>query len=374
MLLELCNHAILIIFYYILAMMLVMVLVNDLGGSMQSIRMRDKKGKILTSTDISIVIVNVIFGIAVMPFRMRRYSKILKIARLIETVLPQRNVKKCRRKSITLIMLIYIGLSSVIILDMVIWEKESLKENDGNSYIKSYLPYYILYYIFITQEIYISHLIYLLNLKLDTLNVHLEASDFPSFFFNMKMVNKYIDAPYLSTMPNGNCLAVLNTNMLEKRLFHLLNVHKNILLGVNTVNNSFSNGLVLMMFSCLIHLIITPYFLLAEIVKPDCDVVFSFLQVVWIVTHIARLLIIVEPCQSCSLEGQRTITLLCGLLGRCDITDNTRKIVEVFVTQASQQPVKFSCFHLFNLDRSVLTTLFGSIATYIVILFQFNTN
>nr|CAI5846904.1 unnamed protein product [Callosobruchus analis] len=192
--------------------MLVLVLVNDLGGSMQSIRMRDKKGKILTSTDISIVIANVIFGIAAMPCRMRRYFKILKISGL------------------------------------------------------------------------------------------------------------------------------------------------------------------LMMFSCLIHLVITPYFLLAEIVKPDCDVAFSFLQVVWIVTHIARLLIIVEPCQSCSLEGQRTITLLCDLLGKCDIKDNTRKVVKVFLTQALQQPVKFTCFHLFNLDRSVLTTLFGSIATYIVILFQFNTN
>nr|CAH7753843.1 unnamed protein product [Callosobruchus chinensis] len=193
-------------------MMLVLVLVNDLGGSMQSVRMRDKKGKILTSTDISIVIINVIFGIVAMPCRMRRYSKLLKISGL------------------------------------------------------------------------------------------------------------------------------------------------------------------LMMFSCLIHLIITPYFLLAEIVKPDCDVVFSFLQVVWIVTHIARLLIIVEPCQSCNLEGQRTITLLCDLLRKCDITDSTRNIIQVFITQASQHPVKFSCLHLFNLDRSVLTTLFGSIATYIVILFQFNTN
>ncbi|CAH1966898.1 unnamed protein product [Acanthoscelides obtectus] len=193
-------------------MMLVSVLASDLGGSMQSVRMRDKKGKILTSSDISIVIVNVIFGIAAMPCRMKRYSKILKI-----------------------------------------------------------------------------------------------------------------------------------TGML-------------------------------MMFSCLIHLIITPYFLLAEVVKPDCDVVFTFLQVVWIATHIARLLIIIEPCQSCSLEGQRTIALLCDLLGKYDITDNTRKIVEVFITQASQQPVKFSCFHLFNLDRSVLTALSGSIATYIVILFQFSTN
>nr|CAH7746281.1 unnamed protein product [Callosobruchus chinensis] len=72
--------------------------------------------------------------------------------------------------------------------------------------------------------------------------------------------------------------------------------------------------------------------------------------------------------------GQRTITLLCDLLGKCDITDSTRNIIQVFITQASQHPVKFSCLHLFNLDRSVLTTLFGSIATYIVILFQFNTN
>nr|CAI5846903.1 unnamed protein product [Callosobruchus analis] len=271
--------------------MLVLVLVNDLGGSMQSIRMRDKKGKILTSTDISIVIANVIFGIAAMPCRMRRYFKILKISGLLVT-----------------------------------------------------------------------------------LNIHLEASDFPSFLFNIKMLNKYIDAPHLCTVPDRNCLTVLNKKFLEERMYHLLDVHKNILLGVNTVNNSFSNGLVLMMFSCLIHLVITPYFLLAEIVKPDCDVAFSFLQVVWIVTHIARLLIIVEPCQSCSLEGQRTITLLCDLLGKCDIKDNTRKVVKVFLTQALQQPVKFTCFHLFNLDRSVLTTLFGSIATYIVILFQFNTN
>nr|CAI5846902.1 unnamed protein product [Callosobruchus analis] len=354
--------------------MLVLVLVNDLGGSMQSIRMRDKKGKILTSTDISIVIANVIFGIAAMPCRMRRYFKILKISGLIETILPQKNVKKYKRKSITLIVLIYIGLSSVIVLDMIIWEKEALKEDEANSYIKSYLPYYILYYIFITQEMYISHIIYLLNLKLVTLNIHLEASDFPSFLFNIKMLNKYIDAPHLCTVPDRNCLTVLNKKFLEERMYHLLDVHKNILLGVNTVNNSFSNGLVLMMFSCLIHLVITPYFLLAEIVKPDCDVAFSFLQVVWIVTHIARLLIIVEPCQSCSLEGQRTITLLCDLLGKCDIKDNTRKVVKVFLTQALQQPVKFTCFHLFNLDRSVLTTLFGSIATYIVILFQFNTN
>lgn len=58
------------------------------------------------------------------------------------------------------------------------------------------------------------------------------------------------------------------------------------------------------LFSCLLHLVVTPYYLLIEV----CNVgylPFIFLEIIWIVLHLVRLMIIVETCQRCIDEVKK---------------------------------------------------------------------
>lgn len=52
------------------------------------------------------------------------------------------------------------------------------------------------------------------------------------------------------------------------------------------------------MLSCLLHLIVTPYFLVFGLIT-NKKAQYIFGQFFWILGHIGRVLIIVEPCQSC---------------------------------------------------------------------------
>ena len=49
-----------------------------------------------------------------------------------------------------------------------------------------------------------------------------------------------------------------------------------------------------MLISCLLHLVATAYFLFLELMNKKPNL--SYLQLLWIMLHVMRLLLIVEPC------------------------------------------------------------------------------
>ncbi|KAG5897019.1 hypothetical protein JTB14_021742 [Gonioctena quinquepunctata] len=313
--------------------------------------METRKGRIITSCDMSIVILIVIFGTTTLPWRMKKFWKLLAV---------------------------------VMVLDILYWVRtSSLRYKSGSQYFLNYLGFYVLYYILMTQEIFFWHLVYLINIKLTLLNECLEVEEqfmeHEKCIGDITLVNYHIDTLYLKTFLSIGEMSKIHfrrrfptlQDSNAGRMRILGNFHKIVSDGVQLINSTMSNGIMFIMLSCLVHLIITPYFLLAELMKDNGSTLFMFLVSLWIVVHTGRLLILVEPCHRCSREGQRTTTLACELLRLDEIEEHFKTAIASFNAQVAQNRIQFSCSGLFTIDRSLITSIASSVTTYIVIVFQF---
>ncbi|KAF7284724.1 hypothetical protein GWI33_021733 [Rhynchophorus ferrugineus] len=155
-------------------------------------------------------------------------------------------------------------------------------------------------------------------------------------------------------------------------MIELLKVYGKIKDSVEIINSSASNGVLLLILSCLLHLVVTPYFLLLEIFKGKFSF-FGTLQVLWVLGHIGRLLILVEPCQNCLDEYKITSSLI-SEMALLEFDKETKKLLKHFASQFFYAEISFHACGFFAINRNLLTSVCGAVTTYLVILFQFNGN
>ncbi|XP_072394901.1 uncharacterized protein [Diabrotica undecimpunctata] len=77
------------------------------------------------------------------------------------------------------------------------------------------------------------------------------------------------------------------------------------------LNNYFGANLLILLFGASLYLLITPYDLYIEILNRQY--LFILLQVLWMIGHVWRLLLIIEPCNSVTQEVQKMSLIVCKL-------------------------------------------------------------
>ncbi|KAK9886323.1 hypothetical protein WA026_015835 [Henosepilachna vigintioctopunctata] len=152
------------------------------------------------------------------------------------------------------------------------------------------------------------------------------------------------------------------------RISSLLKVHSFIFNAVISINDCFGYPLLFIMISCLLHLVVTPFFL---ITGPQRKPLFVLLQVCWILVHLGRLLIIVEPTHRCIQEHEKTNPLIVHLLSIVEEQEMRRKL-EVFATQGQLCVIHFSLCGIVTIRRSLLASIASAVTTYLVIMIQLN--
>nr|UTN00893.1 gustatory receptor [Semanotus bifasciatus] len=354
---------------------------NDINMDEASHRMKDRKSKIVAACDISIVIIIAIFCIAGTPCRMRVFWKLLCCCNRIDCAIPLTNPSRYRVNSAIFIGIVLILFTSVEIFDIIVWSDTSKHGRLG--YLADYCGFYFLYYIIVVQELFFWHLIFFLEIRISLLNEFLLLEeDQGKELRNLNLVNVYLDnlnlykksskrGPVFKKKAFLGGIATANLGFIE-RISTLAKLHKYVSNTVDSINNSVANGIVLLTLSCLDHLIVTPYFFVKEMTSDNPTGVVLCLQVSWFATHIFLLLIMVEPCHICLKESRRTLHLACKLLAQFNMDEEDRRVLEIFIIQLAQKKIRFSCFGLFQITRSIITKLAGAVTTYLVILFQLN--
>uniref|UniRef100_A0A8D8ISD3 Gustatory receptor for sugar taste 43a n=2 Tax=Culex pipiens complex TaxID=518105 RepID=A0A8D8ISD3_CULPI len=146
-------------------------------------------------------------------------------------------------------------------------------------------------------------------------------------------------------------------------------IHASLSTGVILVSNTFGVALLAVLGSCLLHLVATSYFLMVELVG-DKDAVFSWIQALWLFIHIFRFLLTVEPCHITNVESRRTMAIVCNLMRTCQ-ESVAKERLESFWRQLVGNNSMFTACGLCSIDRHIITSYCGAIATYLVILIQF---
>ncbi|KAL6261323.1 hypothetical protein P5V15_008843 [Pogonomyrmex californicus] len=297
--------------------------------------------------------------------------------------------KKIRRYTIllTLSSLFYSILISG--LDIYTWNYEvklNKKMNDKGPI--NYVPLYFMYIVIIMMEVQYAVATYNVSQRFCRLNKSLA-----NILKSGKITDQFRkDLGLAGDFHNqGQFATYIRQNMGSTRMFRkskiidssvtndgksftdnisqLMTVHASLCDTVTLINAAYGVVALVITITCLIHLIITPYFLIIE-ADGRREPLFLAVQGLWCIFHIWRLLMIVQPTYAATTEGKKTAALVSQLLSVSPDREG-RKQLEIFSLQLLHRPLEFSACGLFTLDRTLVTSIAGAVTTYLVILIQF---
>ncbi|XP_037049389.1 gustatory receptor for sugar taste 43a-like [Bradysia coprophila] len=354
-------------------------IVND-ARSKYPVRMTTATSKFVTSLDVCIVVGACLSGVGCGLFGLRNTQEMNAKLREVDDVLGNDKEKE-KRRGLIMMVSVFIVISFMLAMDLgsryTITKKKVSADEElirGNiTY--GYIPFYVLYYILMALHIQFANTALRLGRRYRRLN-NVLAKAFPIEPLKKELVH-IIRVPSIkqresSHKQKNNVGIVTHQSVLSQDTFfvdRLASAHSYLGEAVGNISSAFGVALLVMLVSCLLHLVATLYFLFVEILGGN-DAFYTVLQFLWVFLHVGRLLLIVEPCHLTSVEARRTITLVCEIIRSCDpaVTQNLKKFWRQLL---ADRTYFFSACGMCCIDRQILTSLSGAIATYLVILIQF---
>ncbi|XP_044260941.1 gustatory receptor for sugar taste 43a-like [Tribolium madens] len=327
-------------------------LTEDLNSA--PIRMKNPVVKYIIMIDLGEIVVTVLAGILTSPLKLSYFWKMLAGFGRIEQVLPSYYPPEEKNRCLWGVVIFLVLASSVIFFDFVVW---GLSVSDLGVFFKRFLTVYVSYFLIFVQQIPFCFFVRLIRLKIEDLNGAFRAG----LERAQNMENQWI-----SVMKKVKQQKVVLT---YERLNDFMRLVEEIEEVIEAINGFYGVHTLFILFSCLLHLVVTPYYLLIEVIN-DGYLPFILLQIAWIILHLIRLMVIVEICQRCIDEYQVTTNLVLKLL-TSPILPDIKEQVEILAVQVSNKKIKFSSFGMLKISRSLLTSFGGALTTFLVILFQY---
>ncbi|XP_063988153.1 gustatory receptor for sugar taste 43a-like isoform X3 [Diachasmimorpha longicaudata] len=359
-------------------------------GWVHSTRLKHQTALNVTIGDVVAVALLAAVGVLGAPFRWKYIQEIM--GRLVDA--DERigfiNAKKTRRFAIIITGGALVYLITISSLDVYVWDMQTkLKRKMPDKGPINYSPIYFLYMQALMIEIQYTITTYNLNERFLRLNKNLEtllktgrnlSEKDVNFSSECKDQNEFLTYPragiearparvFRTPKVSDWMAGDGETRETTDTISQLINVHSSICDTNVLLNKAFGLPILVVTITCLLHLIITPYFLMME-ANSDKEALFIAVQFAWCAFHVFRMLIVVQPCYATTTESKRTAVLVSQLL-TYHWEPYVRKQLELFSLQLLHRPLDFTACGLFSLDRALITSMAGAVTTYLVILIQF---
>lgn len=150
-------------------------------------------------------------------------------------------------------------------------------------------------------------------------------------------------------------LGVTETKITTNKISQFVTVHSFLCDTVSSINNAFGLVMLVVTLTCLLHLVITPYFLIVEI-NGSRQWLFVTCQTFWCILHVTRMLIIIQPTYFACEQAKKTAIIVSQLLSS-SLSEDCRRHLEIFSLQLLHRPLDFTACGLFSLDRTLVTSV-----------------
>ncbi|KAJ9599880.1 hypothetical protein L9F63_009827 [Diploptera punctata] len=199
---------------------------------------------------------------------------------------------------------------------------------------------------------------------------------------NLKVMSIKIKNNVLQTsnvnFDEGGCFQDDNTDMFTLRVLrkqqHLLRDVADDFIGIYGI--LMISDMVSSFIGITVHLYTPLYFANNEITKMSYTELSRehvvYVNLCWFVLMFIKLICICTVCQITSAEASRTATLLRTMLLKNQVESSLTLETQIFLEQVVNRPMNFTAYGFFNIDYSFLCSFVGAVATYIIILVQFN--
>uniref|UniRef100_A0A8W7PXJ3 Gustatory receptor n=1 Tax=Anopheles coluzzii TaxID=1518534 RepID=A0A8W7PXJ3_ANOCL len=352
--------------------------------SKKPIRMKTATSKVVTILDVSVVvsacICGTLSGIGGLHF-VRELNRRLTEADEILSLYVKESTRsrRQRRKGILMLGLVCFIITGALSLDIWVWYRiaDKIKKENSNSSanVLGYFPFYCLYYILMMFHVLFAQAALGIGNRFRHLNVALYEM-FPEFGrtprIEISSINLDSDKNDPIDVDLRKCVANVAHGFDRKRTLSSRKIIEDLAVihaSLSYCIVTFGIALLAVLGSCLLHLVATSYFLMVELVG-DKDAVFAWIQALWLFIHIFRFLLTIEPCHITNVESNRTITIINSLRRTCKDVEMIESI-NMFWQQLIASNFSFTACGLCTIDRRIITSYCGAIATYLVILIQF---
>ncbi|KAJ3618363.1 hypothetical protein MTP99_006365 [Tenebrio molitor] len=311
-----------VLYNYTLALVLMLTsmigLCDDLDAD-RSIRMQNPNIKYIIFFDLGEIIATVFVGIVTAPFKLKYFWKILNgLGRMDLILAPHYSTVDERRRCLITIASTLTVISSILIYDVILW---SLNTSQLSVFFQRFTTLYITYFLVFVQQIPFCFFARLIRRRIEGLNYALDLGLTTVQKNNVN--NQWVSCVKSRNYKNAKSVDVFSYDRLND-FMKLVEETDDV---VEAVNDFCSVHTLLILLSCLLHLVVTPYFVLLEVTNRGY-VPFIILLIALAVVHIARLITIVETCQRCCDEYQRTVNLALKLL-TCELLPEVKEQVWV---------------------------------------------
>ncbi|XP_012270798.1 gustatory receptor for sugar taste 43a [Orussus abietinus] len=348
-------------------------------GWENSTRLKSETAVTVTCGDVLAVMIMAAVSVLGSPFRWDHLQNVMNMLVEVDEKLGMVSPKKTCRFAIIIIVCTLTYLITISIVDIYTWDfqaKKNKKMHDKGAI--NYAPIYFMYTIVIIMELQYTLATYNIGIRFARLNKNLEnllksgqISDYLRKDIGLGGIGK-VDVPgrmVRKTKISDWLVVGSDSRGAADTISQLVTVHSSLCDSVLLLNSAFGLPILAVTLTCILHLIITPYFLIIE-ANSDRHWLFVANQCFWCILHIGRMLIVVQPCYVACTESKATAVLVSQLLST-NWDPESRKQLEVFSLQLLHRPLDFSACGLFSVDRALVTSIAGAVTTYLVILIQF---
>ncbi|XP_054740720.1 gustatory receptor for sugar taste 43a [Anastrepha obliqua] len=356
-----------------------------------SFRMKSPTSKVVTALDVSVVVLACSTGVGCGLWGLRSTRELNSRLRKIDDSLHSfSNFKRDRIMAILMTALPFTVITSLLGLDISTWLRFAIgmrtPDDDTEINVQWYIPFYSLYFILTGLQMNFANTAFGLGRRFRRLNVMLRSTFLKvdnnkkettgkPLITTVKVVSQHPLALHQSLSKFANeSVQKEGSGKNKVVLLKLLEEnHESLGKCMRLVSNSHGIAVLFILVSCLLHLVATAYFLFLELLS-NKDSGMVWLQVLWIIFHSSRLILVVEPCHLATIESKKTIQIVCEIERKVHdpiLAEEVKK----FWQQLLVVDVEFSASGLCRVNRTLLTSFSSAICTYLVILIQFqNTN
>ncbi|XP_044262775.1 uncharacterized protein LOC123010138 [Tribolium madens] len=327
------------IFYLVIITILVLAcwsfwgFVNDMQvASFTALGFRGTADFAIASFDVSEVIFSAIFFVVSTPFKFKHFIRIIENIDQIDSLVSSIFVKEIRKRTNIFVKVLAIFLPTLYILDLFMWGNNSWEG------LNNYFAFYIMYSIVLVHELQYWQIMTMMYVRIMGLNKTLKDS----------FKNK--------------------TGLCEQDIFVIIQTYNYIHDSVEEINECFSFSTTIIIFSCYIHLVISPYQLFVVMSSIETSI-FHYVYLLWICLQIWRVLTIVEVCHKCETQNQKTRNLVYQLL-LCKLDKRIKKMVRTLFFIVTKRKLLLSAYALPKINRRLVISILSSISTYWMILMQ----
>nr|XP_015836210.1 PREDICTED: gustatory receptor for sugar taste 43a-like isoform X2 [Tribolium castaneum] len=284
------------------------------------------------------------YFVVVQPFGFKHFAEMMDGFGKIDSLFPDFESENERRLCIIFGSGVFVVFSMVLVFDgIVVWRNVNGTELGLKDY-----TFYLVYFVLIGFELQYWQLVGFIERRMRRINKNLKHKNSHRLIFNAMIGYEHI-------------YDVINW------INKIYNIQISVFFG-NSIHNN-TRKFQLIISSCFLRIVLNLYVLILSIIHKD-ETVLLFLQVAWILLYFIRFVIILEVCHSCELQHQKTLNLIFTLITRI-VRDDTKDILKNFSLKLTQNKIRFCCFAIPRINRSLFVTICSSITTFLIIFIQF---